>query len=80
MRVLPFLALTAGLLAAPLPSQAGAAAAPEFVTPVLMPRSVASPPEPARPHIPEPSTLLLVGTGLLGVAVTARLRRRRREG
>ncbi|MFY9344890.1 MAG: PEP-CTERM sorting domain-containing protein [Planctomycetota bacterium] len=28
--------------------------------------------------IPEPSTLLLVGTGLLGVALTARWRRRSR--
>jgi hypothetical protein len=29
--------------------------------------------------IPEPSTLLLVGTGLVGVALTSRLRRRARK-
>ena len=33
-------------------------------------------PEPSQP-IPEPSTLLLVGTGLVGVALTTSWRRRR---
>ncbi|MCK5943488.1 MAG: PEP-CTERM sorting domain-containing protein, partial [Planctomycetes bacterium] len=33
-------------------------------------------PDSAQP-VPEPSTLLLVGTGLVGVALTSRWRRRR---
>jgi hypothetical protein len=35
------------------------------------------PSNPAGSPVPEPTTLLLVGTGIVGIALTARVRRRR---
>ncbi|MFN6195282.1 MAG: PEP-CTERM sorting domain-containing protein [Planctomycetota bacterium] len=45
-------------------------------TPLLAASAAATAQGPANP-VPEPSTFLLVGTGLVGVALTARLRRRK---
>lgn len=40
----------------------------------------ALPPQGGGSPVPEPGTLLLVGTGIVGVALTARANRRRRRG
>jgi hypothetical protein len=45
--------------------------------PLLLLAAPAAALAPTSAPIPEPGTLMLVGTGLVGVALTARLRRRR---
>jgi len=65
----------------PLPESADRALTPDGELLTRGPIHHSLPPEPnpdgAAP-VPEPGALFLVGTGLLGVAVTARLRRRPR--
>lgn len=81
------LSLALALAAAASPARASVLASPATPSTAAQSPATSLMAQAPRPHggtdgsgpVPEPSTLLLVGSGLLGVAITARLRRRRKQ-
>jgi hypothetical protein len=57
------------------PASASIVAPSAVATPAIANAPIATAPTP----VPEPGTLLLVGSGLLGIAITTRRRRQKRE-